>query len=194
MQLTMNILGLILILLLTFSCRQKAFPDEYFTFSSKYRDLISPYKIGDSLVFAKNNGGIIRIQITSVDSIISNSKGGLMSLRPYKDIAVFCKYLDYHKTTANDTTLVFINNYPDSLELSCYFAIMNFRGSITEQTDSIISEFKPVPGKVFKNCFVVKNYARDLGEGPDDIQYIYVQQTQGIIALKTYDGEWWMKR
>jgi hypothetical protein len=126
--------------------------------------------------------------------MISNSKGGFMSPRPYKDIKVYCDNLDYHRLNAKDTTLVLINKFPDSLEQSCYFALMNFRGWIEDEKDSLISDFQPVPGRLFKNCFVVKNVASDLGEGPNEIAYIYVQQTTGIVALKAYNGDWWIKR
>jgi hypothetical protein len=177
-----------------FSCGQKAFPDERFIFSSKYRDLISAYHIGDTLYFDNENGEAIRIRITGSDSSLSNSKGGLMSPRPYKDIKIYCDNLDYHRPNAKDTTLIFINKLPDSLEQSCHFAVMNFRGDINDETDSLTSEIQPKPGKLFKNCFVIKNVASDLGEGPHDIEYIYVQQTKGIIALKAYNGDWWIKR
>ena len=183
-----------LLIFWTFSCDQKAFSDERFIFSSKYRDLINPYRSGDTLYLEKRNGEVIRIKITGSDSTISNSKGGFMSSRPYKDIKVYCDNLDYHRPNAKDTTLVFINKYPDSLEQSCHFAVMNFRGQIDEEADSLISVFQPVPGKVFINCFVVKNVASDLGEGPNEIAFIYVQQTTGIVALKAYNGDWWIKR
>jgi hypothetical protein len=183
-----------LLVFLTLSCGQKAFPDEQFIFSSKYRDLIRPYRSGDTLYFEKRNGEVIRIKITGLDSMNSNRNGGFMSPRPYKDIKVYCDNLDYHRSNAKDTTLAFINKYPDSLEESCHFSLMNFRGWIDEETDSLISEFQPIPGRMFKNCFVVKNVATDLGEGPDEIAYIYVQQTTGIIALKAYNGDWWIKR
>lgn len=185
---------LTLLLSTTFGCGQKALPDEGFIFSSKYRDLISPYHVGDTLYFENRNEGFIRIKITGLDSAMSNSKGGFMSRRPYKDIKVYCDNLDYHKQNGKDTTLVFVNKYPDSMEQSAYFAVMNFRGGIGDESDSLILGFQPVPGKVFKNCFVIKNVASDLGEGPRDIEYIYVQQTAGIIALKTYNGDWWIKR
>jgi len=194
MRITLKITGLTLLLLMIISCGQKAFPDERFIFSSKYRDLISPYRIGDTLYFVKENGDVIRIRITGSDSILSNSKGGFMSPRPYKDIKIYCDNLDYHRPNAKDTTLVFINKYPDSLEQSCHFSVMNFRGDINDETDSLVSEFQPKTGKLFKNCFVIKNVALDLGEGPQDIEYIYVQQSEGIIALKTYSGDMWIKR
>ena len=76
-------------LLVTFSCEQKAFPDEQFIFSSKYRDLISPYRSGDTLYFEKKDGGVIRIKITGSDSTISNNKGGFMSPRPSKSLQVY---------------------------------------------------------------------------------------------------------
>jgi hypothetical protein len=186
--------GFALILLIITSCGQKAFPDERFIFSKKYRDLIIPYRVGDTLYFDNENGEVIRIKITGSDSILSNSKGGFMSPRPYKDIEIYCDNLDYHRPNAKDTTLVFINKYPDSLEQSCHFAVMNFRGGINDETDSLISEFRPDTGKLFKNCFVIKNVASDLGEGPHDIEYIYVQKTEGIIALQTYGGNLWIRR
>jgi hypothetical protein len=194
MRTILKIPTLTLLLLLTFSCGQKAFPDERFVFSSKYRDLVSPYHIGDTLYFENKNGEVIRIKITGSDSIVSNSKGDFMSPRPYKDIKVYCDNLDYHKTNSKDTTLVFINKYPDNMEQSAYFAIMNFRGGIDDGTDSVISEFRPVADRLFKNCFAIKNVASDLGEGPQDVEYIYVQQATGIIALNTYNKDWWIKR
>ncbi len=179
---------------MTVDCGHRAFPDERFIFNSKYRNLINPYHIGDTLYFEEKNGKVIRIRITGIDSIVSNTKGGFMSPRPYKDINVYCDNLDYHKANAKDTILVFINNYPDSLEQSCNFAVGNFRGGIDDWTDSLISELQPAPGVMLKNCYVIKNIALDLGEGPHDIEYIYVHQTTGIIALKTYNGNWWLKR
>lgn len=179
--------------MLPLGCGQKAFPDERFTFSSRYRDFVTPYHAGDTLYFENKSKGIVRIKITGSDSIISNSKGGFMSPRPYKDIKVYCDNLDYHKTNAKDTTLVFINKYPDNLKQSCHFALLNFRGELGE-TDSLILEFQPIPGRVFKNCFVIKNVASDLVESPDDVESIYVQQAIGIIALKSYNGDWRFKR
>lgn len=190
----LKISGLILLIFMTYRCGHKAFPDERFTFSSKYRNLINPYHIGDTLHFDGKNGRVFRIKITGIDSIISNSKGGFMSSRPNKDIKVYCDNLDYHRTNAKDTILVFINNYPDSLEQSCSFAVRNFRGDIDDRKDSLISELQTEPGNTFQNCYVVKNIALDLGEEPLDIEFIYVQQTTGIIAFKTYNGDLWLKR
>ena len=177
-----------------YSCEQKELPEKRFTFEAKFRHFITPYRIGDTLLFIKKNGETTRIKITGSDSTFSNTKGWFINKRPHKDIQIYCDNLDYHKTNSTDTTLVLINKYPDNLEQSCYFAVLNFRGTLDGKTDSFISVFRPEPSKVFSNCFVIKNWALDLGEEPDQIEYIYVQQTAGIIAMKTYGGEWWLKR
>lgn len=179
---------------MTFSCGRKAFSDERFNFDSKYRNLINPYHVGDTLHFEGKSGNFFRIKITGIDSIISNSKGVFMSPRPYKDIKVYCDNLDYHKKNAQDTILAFINIYPDSSEQSSNFAVGNFRGGIENGKDSLISELQVNGTTVSKNCYVIKNIALDLGKEDFDIEFIYVQQTEGIIALKTYNGDWWLKR
>jgi hypothetical protein len=177
-----------------FSCGSKAFPDERFNFSPMYRNLVSPYRIGDTLHFTNENRGIRRIRITGTDSIVSNWKGGFMSQRPYKVIQVYCDALDFHRKNARDTDFVLINKYPDSLKQSCHFSVMNFRGQIGDGPDSIISEFHPTGGKIFSNCFVIRNVASDLVEGDDDIEYIFVQQASGVIAFKSYRGDLWVKQ
>ena len=179
---------------MTLSCGHKAFPDERFNFDSKYRNLINPYHIGDTLHFIGKTGKAFRIKITGIDSIISNSKGGFMSPRPYKDIKVYCDNLDYHRKNAKDSILVFINIYPDISEQSCNFAVGNFRGGIDNTKDSLISELQVDTRFIFKNCYVIENVALDLGTEPLDIEFIYIQQSAGIIALKTYNGDWWLKR
>src|SRR5690606_28860800 len=149
--------GLTFIVFMTFSCGHKAFPDERFNFDSKYRNLISPYHIGDTLHFVEKTGRVFRVKITGIDSIISNSKGGFMSTRPYKDIKVYCDNLDYDRKTAKDTILVFINIYPDSSEQSCNFAVGNFRSGIDNSKDSLISELQVDTSSMFKNCYVIEN-------------------------------------
>jgi hypothetical protein len=190
----LKITTFVLLLLIMSSCGHKAFPDERFTFSSKYRNLITPYQIGDTLYFENNNGGVFRIRITGTDSTISNNIGGFMGTRASKDVKIYCDNLDYHRPNAKNTTLAFINIYPDSLEQSCAFSVMNFRGSIYDKTDSLLSVLQTTRGTEFSNCFVIKNEAPDLGEEANDFEYIYVQQNEGIIALKTYGGDWWLKR
>lgn len=188
---TICFLALIFII---FSCGRKAFPDDRFIFSSKFRSLITPYRIGDTLKFINSSLETHRIVITGKDSIITNRKGGFMSQRPYKLVQLYCNTLDYRKKNARDTSFIFINKYPDNMKESCYFSLMNFRGSITNQNDSIISNFQTQEGQTFSNCFVVSNVALDLMESKDDIEHIYVQLEKGIIAFRSYRGDLWVKQ
>lgn len=180
-----------LLFLVTFGCGRRAFPEERFLFSTKYRNMINPYKIGDTLFFDSKNGEVFRIVITGIDSIVSNTKDAPLAERPYKDIKVYCNYLDYSTVNATSATLVLINNYPDSLEQSCDFAFRNFRGYMDDKNDSLSLSTLDVP---FNNCYIIRNHAMDLGQGQADIELLYVEQEKGIIAFRTYSGEVWTKR
>lgn len=188
------IVNIFIPLFVMFGCGRKAFPDERFSFSAKYRDLVSSYHPGDTLYFMNEASDTLRIKITGVDSTISNRKGGFINPRPHKDISVYYDVLSNIRKSATDTFLILINIYPDSLEQSAYFSLMNFRGNIEGEQDSLIADFRPVEGKSYSNCFGVKNVATDLGEKDDDIEYVYIQQSAGIIAFKTYHGDWWIKQ
>lgn len=185
--------SILIIIYLLPSCGSKAFPDERFNFSPRYRGLISPYRIGDTLSFTNETLGTRSIRITRIDSIITNSKGGFMSQRPYKIIKVYGRPLDYRPFDVNDSSFASINIYPDSLEQSGYFSIMNFRGWIENGNDSVIAELQLPGDRSYSNCFVSRNVAEDLVKGKDDIEYMYVQDTAGVVALKSYRGEWWVR-
>lgn len=138
------------------SCEQKAFPDERLVFTPMYRNLINPYHTGDTLFFTNETGEVTRISITGTDSITSNSKGSFINERPYKYININCEYLDYKNPKTRDSSLVYINKFPDNQEQSCHFSFMNFRGDLTDDMDSLVRKIQPGSGKSLTNCFVIK--------------------------------------
>lgn len=78
----------ILIISLAIGCSAKIFPDERFSLSKKYSDLIKPYKAGYTLLFQNKLHDIETFIITSYDSIRSNQSSWVIEQRPFKEVSV----------------------------------------------------------------------------------------------------------
>src|SRR5690348_17925724 len=72
--------------IMTYGCGHRAFPDEKFIFSEKYRSFITPYKAGDTLTFENVFKHSYTFVISKLDSVTYNTVGGFMNDRPSKRI------------------------------------------------------------------------------------------------------------
>ena len=179
------------------SCFQQVFPEEKLVFSPKYLNLITPYKVGDTLKFEDSLHQIEIFAITKVDSIIFNKKGWFINARPYKEVSIsynqFPKKQWVDANTNADNKLVLLTIYPDNQEQSCDFSFKNFRGSIQNGKDTISSTSVSVNSLPLSNYYKVENVADDLAKSSDDIKTIYITSDKGIIAYQNQKGKWWKR-
>jgi hypothetical protein len=68
-----KIVGWLFLNFTVFNCGRKAFDDNRFIFSQKYRSLLNLYKVGDTLKFVNPTLGVRRFVMTGLDSMKTNS-------------------------------------------------------------------------------------------------------------------------
>ncbi len=165
-----------LIISLTISCSGKIFPDEKFSLSKKYSDLIKPYKVGDTLLFQNKLHDIETFIITSYDSIMSNQSNWAIEQRPFKEVSVTYNPLPLRqwkdavdKGTGDngvnnvvmaDDELMTIHITPDNRMQSCYISLKNFQGFIKDS-----SRVNNVP--LVANNITLEHYYSVANRAPD---------------------------
>lgn len=202
-----------IILLLFFwavcGCDRRAFPENKFTFSTKYRNLIGPYNAGDTLLFRDIAGSIETFVISGIDSIMVNTKGWFMNQRPYKSVSFTYNQLpskqwthevierdannNILRTTSEDNDFISLGIDPETQDEGCDISFKNFRGVIEPGKDSIF--FKPIiaNGITIDNYYVIENVALDLVKYSTDIKTVYIDADRGIIAYQDQNANWWTK-
>jgi len=78
-----------IILLFLSSCYWDAFPIEKYQIDNSFRDLIRPYKVGDTLIFQSSQNEIDSFLISKIDSSLNNRKGHFINARNTKTISVY---------------------------------------------------------------------------------------------------------
>lgn len=193
-----------LIILATYSsCSHKDYPDERLAFSTKYLNLIRPYASGDTLAFENERQQVDTFIITTIDSLIQNTKGFFINQRSYKWISVSYRQWPVnpwkHPTGTNNNTsevednLIFINIYPDSLAEECYISFKRFRGSIEKGTDTLIHKSITANHLTFTDYYEVNNAALDLVKDSTDVKTVYITNNKGITAYQDQKGHWWTR-
>ena len=120
-----------LILFLFFSsCSWQAYPDQKLFIDASFRNLISGYKIGDTLVFKTSKNEVDSFKITNIDSTTTNEKGFFINARNSKSLFVSYRQIPVdkyahsrigmgpgnreRKEITEDARLLNIERFPDS--------------------------------------------------------------------------------
>jgi hypothetical protein len=192
----------------TVSCYSKAYPDEKFAIDSDYRNLVAPYKMGDTLVFKSNRGNLDSFLISSIDSAMTNTKGGFMSPRPGKFIMVRYRQIpiDYWSTSriemgANnknpkevheDGSLLYILKHPDDSSTLVDFGFKNWGYCSNDQIGPLLKDMVLSDTVRLSNGYQIK-YCPEKTINDNSIETVYSSVRNGIVAYIACDGEQWLR-
>lgn len=191
------------------SCSSKAYPDEKFLIDKQYRNLVAPYKKGDTLVFRNDRGSTDSFLISSIDSIIDNRKGGFMSRRPNKFIVIRYQQIpvDYWKTSRiemgpnnehreeviEDGWFLSLSKYPDNNSTSFHFTFKSRSGCVGPQPISpLLADTLLNKDTRITNYYKIE-YCESMSTGPDGITVVYSSVDNGLVAFETRKGEQWVR-
>lgn len=204
----MKTLAYIAFLSIIASCYSNVYPEEKFAIDSDYRNLIAPYNLGDTLVFKSNRSNLDSFLISSIDSILDNTKGGLMSKRPSKFIVVRYRQIpiDYwsssriemgsnnenRKEVKEDGWLLSIQKYPDDNSTWFHFTFKTRNHCFKEQIELALKD------TIFNDTLKIANYYK-IKYCPEkitdsaSIETVYSSVQRGIVAYTSHNGEQWTR-
>ena len=200
------ILFLICILLIS-SCTWKPYPPEKYNIEQSYRDLVSPYKSGDTLLFKDSSNKINSFLISKIDSVIYDTKGYFINRKNEKIISVSYKQIPIDKWAhewigsapdsagfrehKEDATLIDIIRDPaaESTELNFNFQI--FRGC-TLKNLPLHTDTLNINGINITGYYKIEYCDEDV-KNLSDIKVAYSTIKKGIMAYQLLDGTWWIR-
>lgn len=175
------------------SCEYEKYPPENYTIPQRFRDLISSFKVNDTLKFQNQKGNRIELLIKSIDSTLINKRGQFINARELKDISISCKELTCTKQGYDEYALILINKYADEDSATFDIRLMNFFNA--DKTLPINQRLDTVSTKsiTFTNYYLFRPDDYKYLKDKNSISQIYMTKHDGIIAFKSLDGSWWTK-
>jgi hypothetical protein len=205
----MKTLYAIIILLFLSSCYWDAFPIEKYQIDNSFRDLIRPYKVGDTLIFQSSQNEIDSFLISKIDSSLNNRKGHFINARNTKTISVYYRQIPidrwahsriemgsnnaHEKKITEDATLIDIVRYPDDETTDLRFNLKIFYGCGIKDSLLLHTDTMVIAGRKFTNYYKIEYCAEDV-QGPTSIQVAYSNVDKGIVAYQYSNGVWWTRR
>jgi len=191
------------------SCSWDAFPLEKYQIDNSFRNLINPYKIGDTLIFQSSQNEIDSFLISKIDSSLNNRKGHFINARNVKTISVYYRQIPIDrwahsriemgpnntdkKKITEDATLIDIVRFPDNETTDLHFNLRIFYGcgirdSLLLHTDTIT-----IAALKFTNYYKIDYCPEDTQE-PTNIKTAYSTLDKGIVAYQYSNGVWWTRK
>jgi len=200
---------LIITILFSFltSCRQKAFPDSKFNIPNNVRDLISSYKVNDTLIFKSSSNLTDSFVISIIDSVTINEKPFLMTPRNSKSITISYRQIPIDKWQykwyegkgdgkehlhSEDGMFISIVKYPDNESTEYYYNFKEFRCSKNEIPEQNKDTIK-INNLKITNYYKIDNCAVS-SQNENGIKVCYSTIDKGLVAFKTYDDILWTRQ
>lgn len=164
-------------------------------FSTQETDLISIYKVGDSLTFINSKDSIQKWFVLEIDTLI---KTGCFIEGTDHSITLTLTNNQKGENTA-DKNHIYLSKYPGGIKgiktsLSIFFE--DFSGDIDSEDSLKSTPFTTINLRGFNipNIFEIESKYMERKTQPLDITHVYWSKKFGLAAFKTYDGEIWIKR
>lgn len=203
----MRIGKIILLFCLAYSsCEWKPYPKVKYEIEQSYRDLISPYQKGDTMIFKSSQNIVDSFVISDIDSTILDKKGYFINPRNSKSISIYYKQIpvdkwqeswyeggtEEAKKRSRDGLMISIVKFPDTETTECYFNFKEFGCSKEERLfvnrDTIeIDGLKITDYYKIENCMVSSQTA-------SSIKVCFSTVDKGLVAFTTNDGILWTKQ
>jgi hypothetical protein len=197
----------ILIILTIFISSCCSYDKKDLEFNDKELAHFANYKIGDTIHFQSNLGGIEIIMIVGFGTERNENCGGFMAPRPVNGKWVQIKHLPVYNWTgtSQDMTnggkvdsdyqeLFWVSKHPTEKEVEYAIRFNDFYSTF----DSIIGEFHTDTIKLndlnVSNYYIVKHGYPERITEPKNIETIYWTDKFGLTAYRTKDGETWTKK
>lgn len=199
---------ILLLCLFCTSCYWNAFPDSKYEIQKSFRDLVSCYKTGDTIIFKSSTNLIDSFIISSIDSATNNKKGFFINARNSKTITVHYRQIPIDKwkrhwiemgpnnaekkERSEDGILISIERFPDNETTAYYFNFKEFR-CLKNEVPELITDSLQLNGYQLTNYYRIEN-CTFRSERSESIQLCFSTIGKGLVAFKTNDGIYWTKQ
>lgn len=186
----LHLLIVFVALIFNSGCSTTAFPEERINIDKAFIDFFGLTTLSDTMVFHNGEGKERIFIISSVDSSKLNKKGWFINGGCYN------RYTCHFNELGDDTLRTVRNNEisvskaPESNQNGLYiqFGNLDFYDTILPiiNADTIV-----LNTKYFSNYYLIKTRHFPISTG--DIIELYINRQTGLVALKTSNGEVWLR-
>jgi hypothetical protein len=188
------------------SCRQKAFPDSKFNIQHNVRDLISCYKVNDTLIFKSSTNLVDSFVISAIDSVTINEKPFIITPRNSKTITISYRQIPVDKWQfkwyegkgdgkehlhSEDGMFISVVKYPDNDSTEYYYNFKEFRCS-KDDIPQLNKDSITINNLRITNYYKIENCAVS-SPTENGIKTCYSTIDKGLVAFKTYNDIIWTR-
>lgn len=180
----------VVLLLLGATCSNGKYSKKELDIDTSFLNVFYSIANNKQLVFI-NKSREKQFTVSDIDSIIRNNKGGFMGGAAYKNL-----FFKIHEV-GNDTTClsreneIFVNKDPLEKRTSLLIQFNNFR--FFEDTLPLLNEKNLIiNSQHIKNYYLFQTSLQS--KQPDDVVELYITLDNGLVAFKTFCGEFWFRK
>jgi hypothetical protein len=193
-----------MIWLIFISCNGQTFSPDKFIFDSKLDSLFKAVSNKDTIFFENSKNGVDTFVLTKIDSIVVNLNRTLCIMCPRSFKTVFRNYKQYptdywavstienrgsqQKEISKERTLITITKSPQNDSTTVHISFKNFECEIQYSLGKLLTDTLTIGDHYFSNYYILTSYAKSLILNDADVELIYVNLTEGVIAYKEKSG------
>lgn len=175
------------ILIFLSSCRDAS---KDYLVPKDYTDLIRPYAPGDSLKFRDSGGKLEYYVVEKLDSGIFYA-GRNSQNRSWKDIILDCRLLSDQVKGNKAHYAMIINKCSWQASASIELRLKSFYNVDVSPQFTLRKDTIRANDIAFTDYYLF--HTSEITNDPDPVIAIYMKQEGGIVAYKTFSGNWWTR-